>query len=154
MLLRHAGHRITHALLVALLATTMCATAARAQTVLSQAHTVAAATTAVPVEETFTVTTAGTYTITLTDLGAALTPPAPLTSVKLAVTNSSNSLVGGVLSGPGTLTLVSLAADTYVLHVVGMPGSAPGSGPIGIQVNGPGATQVAAFQATLSRAGG
>lgn len=122
---------------------------AHAQTVLSEAHTIAAATTAVPVEETFTVTTAGTYTVALSDLGAQLTPPAPLASVKLAVTNSSNALVGTVLVGAGTLTLASLAADTYVLHVVGMPGNTPGSGPIGIQVNS-GATQIASFQDILA----
>lgn len=125
MLLRHAGQRIIHALFVALLLTAMRAAPAQAQTVLNLAHTVAAASTGVPVEETFTITTAATYTITLTDLGAALTPAAPLQSVKLAVTNSNDGLVGGVLAGAGTLTLVALPADTYEIHVVGMPGNTP-----------------------------
>ncbi|HEY2275114.1 MAG TPA: hypothetical protein VGH61_06405, partial [Steroidobacteraceae bacterium] len=78
---------------LALLLALAIAVPASAQTVFNQAHTIAAATTAVPVEEPFTVTTAGTYTITLTDLGAALTPSAPLQSVKLAVTNGNGSLV-------------------------------------------------------------
>ena len=123
---------------------------AGAATLFNQVHTIAAATTGVPVEETFSIATAGTYTITLTDLGAQLTPPAPLASVKLAVTDSSDKLVGTVLVGAGTLTLTSLPADTYELHVVGMPGNAPGSGPIGLTVDGSGMTQVAAFQATLA----
>ena len=106
--------------------------------IFNEVHTIAAATTGVPVEETFQISTGGSYTITLTDLGAALTPPAPLASVKLAVTNSSNALVGSVQVGAGTLTLGSLAPGSYQIHVVGMPGNTAGSGPIGIQVQGPG----------------
>jgi hypothetical protein len=141
-------HPIALALLLAL---SVSASPARATAALfNQVHTIAAATTGVPVEETFDVATAGTYTITLTDLGALLTPPAPLASVKLAVTNSSDALVGNVLVGAGTLTLASLPAGSYELHVVGMPQNLPGSGPIGIQVNGPGATPVASFQAILA----
>jgi hypothetical protein len=132
------------------LAITTAAMAAHAQTLLNVVHTIAAPTTGVPVEETFSIQTAGNYAITLTDLGAALTPPAPLASVKLAVTNSSDSLVGSVLVGAGTLTLESLPAGAYELHIVGMPGNTPGSGPIGIQVTGPGATQVATFEDTLA----
>ena len=62
---------------------------------LNQVHTVATAAAGVPVEETFTVTAAGSYTVTLTDLGAQLqtTPSAALASVGLAITNSSGTLV-------------------------------------------------------------
>jgi hypothetical protein len=152
MFLRSARSGPSHPVALALLlALSLSASPARATTALfNQVHTIAAATTAVPVEETFDAATAGTYTITLTDLGALLTPPAPLASVKLAVTNSSDALVGNELVGAGTLTLASLPAGSYELHVVGMPQNLPGSGPIGIQVNGPGATPVASFQAILA----
>jgi hypothetical protein len=137
--------------LAALLASALWAFPAGAQTsLLNEVHTIAAPTTGVPIEETFDVSTAGTYTVTVTDLGASLTPtPAPLASVKLAVT-SGDALVGAPLVGAGTLTLDSLAPGTYKLHVVGMPGNTPGSGPIGIQVNGPGNTSIGAFQDTLA----
>jgi hypothetical protein len=115
----------------------------------NEVHTIGAPTTGVPVEETFQISTAGTYTITLTDLGAALTPPAPLASVKLAVTNSSNALVGGVQVGAGTLTLSSVAPGSYQIHVVGMPGNTAGSGPISMQVQGPGGYSQA-FQDALA----
>lgn len=124
---------------------------ARAQgVVLNQVHTLAAATTGVPVEETFTVTTAGTYQVTLTDFGAALSPAAPLASVALAVTSSDDTIVGTPLSTAGTLTLTALAAGTYGIHVTGTPGNAPGSGPIGIVVTASDMTQVAAFQAVIA----
>src|ERR1700728_1457396 len=57
---------------------------AYAQTIFNQAHTVAAADRAVPVEHTFAISVAGTYQITLTDLGALLIPPAPLAAAKLS----------------------------------------------------------------------
>ena len=150
MFVRRTGSGLLSTIGLALLTGLAGVPAARAATVFNQVHTIAADTTAVPVEETFSVTTAGTYTITLTDLGAALTPPAPLSSVELAVTDANDTLVGNPLVGAGTLTLSSLAAGTYQLHVAGMPGSALGSGPIGIQVDGPGAAQLATFQDTLA----
>ncbi len=113
-------------------------------TVFDEVHTLAAATTGVPVEHTLNITSAGTYTVTLTDLGAALTPAAPLASVKLAV-SGSDALVGSPLVGAGTLTLPNLTPGTYQLHVVGTPGNVAGSGPIGIVVNGPGNAQLDAF---------
>jgi hypothetical protein len=152
MFLRSEGPGIFSFLpLTALLASALCVFPAAAQVpVLDEVHTVAAPTTAVPVEETFNVSTAGAYTVTLTDLGAAVTPtPAPLASVKLAVT-SADALVGAPLVGPGTLTLDSLTPGTYQLHVVGMPGNVPGSGPIGIEVDGPGMTPIDTFQDTLA----
>lgn len=111
----------------------------------NEVHTLAAPTTGVPIEQTFDIPTAGTYQVTLTDLGASLTPSAPLASVTLAVT-SGDAIVGTPLVGAGTLTLSSIPAGTYELHVVGMPGNVPGSGPIGIVVTASNMTQVAAFE--------
>jgi len=112
-------------------------------------HSVAASTTGVPQEYTFDVSVAGSYSVTLIDLGKALTPSAPLASVKLAVTNAT-ALVGPPLAAPGTLTLSSLATGTYALHVIGMPGNTPGSGPFGIQVSNASMTVIASFQGTLA----
>ena len=80
------------------------------QPLLDTVHTVAAATTGVPVEETFTISTAGTYQITLTDFGAQLTPAAPLASVKLAITSGSTlvnltAAAGGKRGMQVTITL-------------------------------------------------
>ena len=113
-----------------------------------EVHSIAASTAGVPVECTFSISTAGTYQVTLTDLGADLSPAAPLQSVELAVTNG-NALVGAPLAAAGTLTLSSIKPGTYVLHVVGMPGNVPGSGPIGIVVAASGGAQVASFQQIL-----
>lgn len=108
---------------------------ARAQTapLLDEVHTIATATTAVPVEHTFTVTTAGDYNIILLDDGALSTPSAPLASVELAV-SANDVLVGTPLVGAGTLSLKSLQPGTYQYDVVGMPGTVQGSGPISVQV--------------------
>src|SRR5579871_3127626 len=98
--------------------------------VFSEAHTIAAPTTAVPVEHSFSITNAGTYTVTLTDLGALLTPAAPLASVKLAIT-SGGATVGSPLLAAGASQFTATAGGKYVHHVVGMPGNATaGSGPI------------------------
>jgi hypothetical protein len=97
------------------------------------AHTIATSTTAVPVEHDLDIANAGQYQVTLTDLGAQLVPAAPLAAVKLAVT-SGTDLVGTQLSGPGVLQFTASAPGKYVLHVVGMPGTQAGSGPIGIDV--------------------
>lgn len=113
---------------------TGAAVQAQSAPLLSEVHTIAASTTGVPVEHEFTITTAGAYQVTLTDLGAAFNPPAPLASLKLAVT-SNGALVGTPLTGAGTLQFnATTAGGTYQLHVVGAPGSVAGSGPIGIQV--------------------
>src|SRR5579885_3447267 len=70
----------------------------------STVHTVAASTTAVPVEETFNISAAGTYQITLTDIGAQLTPAAPLAAVKLAVSSGSTLVT---LTAVGNATISS-----------------------------------------------
>ena len=130
---------------------------------LNTVHTVAATTTGVPVEETFNITTAGTYQIALSDLGAQLTPAAPLASVKLAITSGSSlvSLTAASgstvtsntqLVGAGTATF-SAQPGAYVIHVVGAPAANSNgtSGPIGMLVTPAGSsTQVAAFSDVLA----
>lgn len=101
--------------------------------ILSEVHTVATASTAVPVEHPFSISAAGTYQVTLTDLGAQLTPGAPLASVKMAVTSGSK-LVGTPITAAGTLTFTTTGPGDYVVRVVGKPGTALGSGSIGIAV--------------------
>jgi hypothetical protein len=146
MRLTATGRRTLTTLALALLCTTRLGAPAFAATpIFSEVHTIAAPTTGVPQEFDFSVTTAGNYTVTLTDLGASLN--APLASVGLAVT-SGTSLVGTPLTAAGTLSLPKLAAGNYVIHVVGMPGTALGSGPFGVQVNGPGTSQ--GFQGILA----
>ncbi|HVN44302.1 MAG TPA: hypothetical protein VMT66_03545 [Steroidobacteraceae bacterium] len=144
---------LRHGMLATVIPLLLAAVPAHAQApIFSEAHTLAAATTGVPIEHTFSVTSAGNYTITLTDLGASQPPPlppAPLASVKLAV-SSDNALVGAPLIGAGTLQLNSLAAGNYTLHVVGMPGNVPGSGPIGIVINGPGNTELVSYQDVIA----
>jgi hypothetical protein len=95
--------------------------------------TIATSSTGVPVEHDFTISAAGSYEVTLTDLGADSTPSAPLASVALAV-SYGDALVGMPLIGAGTLKFTAAATGTYSLHVVGTPGTTPGSGPIGTQV--------------------
>ncbi len=119
---------------VALVSLAACASVhAQSTPLLNKVQTIATASTGVPIEHQINLATVGTYQITLTDLGALLTPTAPLSSVKLAVTSGS-TLVGTPLAAAGTLTLNATSAGTYVIHVVGKPGSGIGSGPIGIQV--------------------
>lgn len=131
---------------------------------LDEVHTVAASSAAVPVERSFTITSSGTYQITLTDLGAALTPtPAPLSTVKLAITNGS-SLVTLTLSGGGTATELTAAGSatftatpgTYVEHVIGAPTTVggktvPGSGAIGMSItNTSNSSVIDSYSSTLA----
>src|ERR1700730_243272 len=129
-------------------------TNAPAQTMLlSEVHTIADSTQGVPVECTFNVSVTGNYKVELTDLGVVpdgSTPPtpAPLASVKLGVTSGS-TLVGTQLAAPGSMQF-NAAIGTYVIHVVGVPGPAFGSGPIGIQVTNVGDNStLASFFSTL-----
>jgi hypothetical protein len=150
MLLRSAGRGSIFAVAVTLLLSAGAGLErAGAQTpVFDAVHTIAAPTTGVPQEYTLNVSAAGSYTVTLTDLGATLTPSAPLASVKLAITGG-NSLIGSPLVGAGAVTLSLPSAGAYVLHVVGMPGTGLGSGPFGIQVT-QGTTPFASFQGRLA----
>jgi tetratricopeptide (TPR) repeat protein len=115
----------------------------------TEVHTVGDTAHAV-VEHSFDISVAGTYQVTLVDFGAALTPTAPLASVELAVTEGS-SIVGTPLTAAGNLQFTATGASTYVVHVVGVPGQVPGSGPIGIQVTSvPGNATIASFSDTLA----
>jgi hypothetical protein len=126
----------------------LCGNGYAQSTLLDEVHTVANADRAAPVEHSFDITVAGTYQITLVDLGATQTPAAPLTSVKLALT-SGNTLVGAPLPllAAGSAQFHA-AAGTYVIHVVGTPSA--GLGLIGIQVTDSSNNQVAAFSDALA----
>jgi hypothetical protein len=131
------------------------------QPLVNVVHTVAAATQPVPVEETFNITTAGTYQVTLTDLGALQMPtPVPLASATLAIT-SGNKVVGTPLvatSGSTSWNMTfSATPGTYVIHVVGTLSTAsgapaiPGYGSIGMLVtNTANNAQVGAFSGVLA----
>jgi hypothetical protein len=134
-----------------LAATLLCTSfGAYAQSLLlDEVHTIAAPTIGVPKEHSFDVSVPGTYTVKLTDLGASLTPSAPLSSVRLAVTNGAN-VVGTPLKEAGTLTF-DATVGTYVIHVVGSPGNVAGSGPILMDVNSAaGGATLATFSDTLA----
>jgi hypothetical protein len=124
-------------------------------------HTVAAATQAVPVEETFNITTAGTYQVTLTDLGAQISTSATLTSGTLAITTGSTVVGTPLVTTSGSTswsTTFSATPGTYMIHVVGTTSPVPGSGStvpgpatIGMQVtNTANNSQVASFSDTLA----
>jgi len=121
-----------------------------------EVHTVADAMHAVPVEHSFDITTAGSYMVTVVDLGATLTPAAPLASLKFVLTQGKG-IVGAPVqidttrSTTGNLQ-INATAGTYTIHVIGAPGTVAGSGPIGIQVTTVGGTPtaVASFSDTLA----
>jgi hypothetical protein len=97
-------------------------------------HTLAAPDTPVPVEHDFSITTAGSYQIVLTDLGALYAAPIPMSAVMMAVT-TGGSQVGHTLGAPGTFQFNATAGSTYTVHVVGTPGASSGGvGVIGLQV--------------------
>ena len=145
---------------VPLLACLLACVNAHAQTVLfNKVHTIAAATQAVPVEETLTITTAGNYQVTLVDLGSQISAGAALTAVELAITSGS-TVVGTPLTAAGSAQFAA-TPGTYIIHVVGIPATTtdtsgntvttPYSGLIGIQItNVASNTQVASFSDTLA----
>jgi hypothetical protein len=125
-------------------------------------HTIAGTAADVPLEFSFGVTDAGTYTIKLEDLGAMLTPAAPLASVELGITSGatlvplklSSSSQASALIGAGTATFSAPGAGTYVIHVVGAAGTGTGSGGLFIQVTDSGGNPVRSFSGMLGVAGG
>jgi hypothetical protein len=128
-----------------------CATAhAQAPTpLLDEVQTVAEATVSAPIQHSFDISVAGDYTLTLVDEGATLTPSAPVSAVALAVT-SGDAIVGTPLAAAGTLKFTA-TVGTYVIHLVGTPGTVPGSGLLGIQVAGPSSsTVVASFSDSIA----
>jgi hypothetical protein len=115
----------------------------------TEVHTVGAANQAAPLEQSFTISNAGTYQVTLTDLGAQLTPSAPLQAVELAVTTGT-TIVGTPLMAAGTATLTASSPGTYVLHIVGTPGNGLGSGAVGVEVTASDGTVVDTYSGTLT----
>jgi len=108
--------------------------AALAQTPLAMTvHTVTAVGQPPAVEHDFTITNAGSYSVTLTDLGSKLTTPltpAPLASVAMAVTQGASVVGTPVTSAGQPINFTATANTTYTIHVVGIPGTQVGSGPI------------------------
>jgi hypothetical protein len=115
----------------------------------SEVHTISAPGQAVPLEFTLNIGATGTYQITLTDLGAAMTPAAPLQSVKLAITLGS-TIVGTPLSAPGSSSFNATSGSTYVIHLIGTLGPTPGSGPVGITITDASHNVVDTFSGTLA----
>ncbi|HEV2269397.1 MAG TPA: hypothetical protein VGR92_08065 [Steroidobacteraceae bacterium] len=130
-------------------------TGAYAQTaVVTTVHTVTAAGQPPAVEHDFSVQNAGTYTVTVVDLGAKLSPAAPLSSVAMAVTQGT-TIVGtpGSVTAAGTpVTITATAAGTYTIHVVGTQGSTLGSGPIEEDVTDSGGNRIFSSVDNLSAA--
>jgi hypothetical protein len=128
--------RAVRSLLPAVLALAFSSGALAQTPVASTTHTVVYPGQPPAVEHNFTITSAGTYSVTLTDLGAKLPTPAPLASVAMAVTQGS-SVVGTPVSAAGTpITFTATANTTYTIHVVGILGNVLGSGPIEEDVTG------------------
>lgn len=127
-------------------------TGALAQTALvGTTHTVVAQGQPPAVEHSFTAPAAGSYSVTLTDLGSKLPTPAPLASVAMAVTEGS-SIVGTPVAAAGSaITFTATANAQYTIHVVGIPGTTLGSGPIEEDVTS-GGTLVYSSIDTLSSA--
>jgi hypothetical protein len=130
--------------------------------VLATAHAIAGggSTTRVdPVEQTLTISTAGIYNVTLTDLEQ----PVSFAEVTLAVT-SGTTIVGSATVSAGaapSVAQVNAPAGTYVVHVIGALTSGQFLGTAGVQLTnasgtpvngfaGPGGMPVPGFTATLS----
>jgi hypothetical protein len=119
----------------------------------------ALSTDSVPIERDFNIaqSAAGKYRITLTDLGALLSVPgpAPLDSVHVLVTRGSK-VVASLDGNPNkTVAVASIDFDAapgdYTLHIVGKPGTASGSGPVGLKIANVATTlDVVNFSATLA----
>jgi hypothetical protein len=96
----------------------------------------------------FVVATAGQHDITLQDLGAQLSQPAPLAAIQLAVMRGP--VVVTTLTAAGTKR-VDLSAGTYTLRAAGQPGPNAGSGLFSVAVQAVGAgSALASFTDTLS----
>ncbi len=130
-------------LLIVLLALLSGHATVKAQTLLTQVNTIGTTATGVPIIQNFEVSVAGTYQVTLTDIGAQLTAPlapAPLATtppVNVAVTQGTTVLAStsGTTNGVAQLSFVA-TPGSYTIRVTGAPGSNPGSGPIGLEVVG------------------
>lgn len=122
---------------------------AQSTPLLNEVHTIASSTVAVPVEHTFTSSSAGQYTVALTDLGAGLTPPAPLTAATMAVTQGDTVVGTPVTLQQGaptvTLTFTATANTSYTLHIVGTPATGLTSSPIAENIAAPDNSSVGSY---------
>lgn len=121
----------------------------------SEAHTIAGTAVAVPLEYSLSLSSAGTYTLALTDYGAA--HGSPVASIALAVTlgtalvplTAGGSSGQSLLTGAGTGSFTAQAAGTYVIHVTGVAGTGAGSGLVGVSVSDAQGDPVESFSGTL-----
>ena len=142
--------RAVRSILPAVLSLASAAVALAQTAVVTTTHTVVYQGQPPAVEHNFTITNAGSYSVTLTDLGAKLPTPAPLASVAMAVTQGS-SIVGTPATAAGTpITFTATANTTYTIHVVGILGSALGSGPVEEDVTDSSGNQVYSSIDTLA----
>ncbi len=80
-----------------------------------------------PVSRGFTISQAGTYELTLSDVGF----PAPLASVQAAITRGDQLVV--VRRTPGTVSFTA-EADTYELQIAGVAAGASGLGTFAVKI--------------------
>lgn len=103
-----------------------------AQDLLNQTSIVALPTVAAPAQYSFTLSGAGPWTVTLTDL----VEPAAFQALQMAL--ASNGALSGspvdIDSSTHTATLAISAAGAYQLFVVGLPSATPGIGSYGVCV--------------------
>ena len=126
----HASPSLRSALMFVAVGLLFWSAGARAQSLLvDEVHTLATPDQAVPIERSFSVTDAGTYQVQLTDVGASQNPAAPLASVGLAITSGS-TVLGTPLTAAGKTQFTATAGATYIVRIVGKPGSNAGSGPV------------------------
>ena len=119
---------------------------AMAQTPLIQ-ETTTLSSDAAPIESDFSIpqSGAGQYQITLTDLGATLKSQqdggpgqAPLDNVHVVITRGTTlvaKLDGNTVKTNAVATaLFDATPGSYKAHIAGKPGTAPGSGPVGLKI--------------------
>jgi hypothetical protein len=96
--------------------------------------------------EEFEITQAGSYEVVLTDLGAQLSPAAPMDAVQFGLTRGTSLAVAResaapLAAAPYTLsTTATLSAGRYVVRVAGKPGANAGSGTFQVAVRPTGLT--------------
>ena len=164
------GLRRTALHCAAFLGSLYCAAVLAQTTVLDDDHTVVGTGTAVPVEHDFQITAAGTYTVTVTDLGEQFATPLPLSTLEVAVT-ANDALQGtpviiegtgaatSTTPGVGSMTFVAPSSATYPVtyrvHVVGAPASGYSSGPVSTAItNSAGASTGCTAVATTTGSSG
>jgi hypothetical protein len=109
---------------------TMTASAAALVDTVQLVSSTPAAASAAPAAQTLTITQAGSYTVTLDDLKL----PVALSSLSVALVNSTTSAV--VLTAPGAQTgsTVTLAAGTYTMQVLATAATGAVGGTFSVQV--------------------